>query len=95
MSGSADEVDEKHSTIFLGLVLTLRASALELVEAKDLAAARGMVDTVEMLESKTRGNLSDQEQLMVRSVLTELRMAVVRAETPGSTISPSADPEKK
>lgn len=80
---------EKQTTIFYGLVLTLRSSALELLEAKDAASARGMVDTIEMLEAKSRGNLAPDEAQMIRSVLTELRMAVVRAES-----MPPISPEK-
>jgi|GEM_PF-2722358 hypothetical protein len=85
------ESDEKQSTIFYGLILTLRSSALELIDARETESARGMVDTIEMLESKTRGNLAPDEERMVRSVLTELRMAVLRAES----VPPSApSPEK-
>ncbi|HET9887025.1 MAG TPA: DUF1844 domain-containing protein [bacterium] len=82
---------EKQTTIFYGLILTLRSSALELIEAREIESARGMVDTIEMLESKTRGNLAPDEERMVRSVLTELRMAVVRAES----APPSAPPPEK
>jgi hypothetical protein len=89
-----DEV-EKRSTILFGLVLTLRASAMELLDSKDLASARGMVDTIEMLEVKTRGNLSAEEERMLRSVLTELRMAVVRAESAVPTTPGKDNPEPK
>ena len=56
-----------------------------------------MVDTIEMLESKTRGNLAPDEEQMVRAVLTELRMAVLRAESaPPSAPSPEkAAPESR
>jgi hypothetical protein len=88
---------EKQTTIFYGLILTLRSSALELIEAREIESARGMVDTIEMLESKTRGNLAPDEERMVRSVLTELRMAVIRAESaPPSAPSPEkAAPETR
>jgi hypothetical protein len=89
MTISPDEM-EKHATILYGLVLTLRSSALELLEANEIPSARGMVDTIEMLEVKTRGNLAVDEERMLRSVLTELRMAVLRAET--SKRSESAPP---
>lgn len=91
------DVAEKQTTIFYGLILTLRSSALELLEARDTESARGMVDTIEMLESKTQGNLAADEERMVRSVLTELRMAVLRAESaPPSAPSPEkAAPETR
>ena len=82
---------EKQTTIFYGLILTLRSSALELLNARDTESARGMVDTIEMLESKTRGNLTTDEERMMRSVLTELRTAVIRAE---STPPPAPSSEK-
>jgi hypothetical protein len=81
---------EKQTTIFYGLILTLRSSAIELIEAREFESARGMVDTIEMLESKTRGNLAPDEERMVRSVLTELRMSVIRAES--APPPPPADP---
>lgn len=91
--GSADELVEKQTTILFGLVLTLRSSAIELLEAKDVASARGMVDTIEMLEAKTRGNLVADEAQMIRSVLTELRMAVVRAESASPSSPEIAGPQ--
>ncbi len=86
---------EKRSTILFGLVLTLRSSAMELLEAKDVPSARGMVDTIEMLEVKTRGNLAPEEERMLRSVLTELRMAVIRAESAVPTTPGKDNPEPK
>ncbi len=74
-------------------MLTLRASAMELLEAKDVPSARGMIDTLEMIEVKTRGNLAADEERMLRSVLTELRMAVVRSGAPSS--AEKDQPEKK
>jgi len=85
------EAAERQTTIFYGLILTLRSSALELIEARETESARGMVDTIEMLESKTRGNLAPDEEQMVRAVLTELRTAVIRAE---SSPPPAPSPEK-
>ncbi len=93
MNEGSGELAEKYTTILYGLVLTLRSSALELLEAKDVASARGMVDTIEMLEVKTLGNRAPDETQMIRSVLTELRMAVVRAESappPPETAGPES-----
>ena len=87
---TSGDTAEKQTTIFYGLVLTLRSSALELLDAGDTASARGMVDTIEMLESKTRGNLASEEERMMRSVLTELRTAIIRAEA-----APSPDPSSE
>jgi hypothetical protein len=47
-----------------------------------LAVARQLVDTLVMLEEKTRGNLSDAESEVIRTSLTSLRIAYVRAASP-------------
>ena len=49
------------------------------VSPPELALARNTIDTLEMLEAKTRGNLDAQERELVRSLLYELRMHFVEA----------------
>jgi len=44
----------------------------------DLRAARFLIDTLAMLEQKTRGNRTPEEEEYVAGVLTNLRMAFVR-----------------
>ena len=44
----------------------------------DLRAARFLIDTLAMLEEKTRGNRTPDEEEYVAGVLTNLRMAYVR-----------------
>jgi hypothetical protein len=46
----------------------------------DLALARQAIDTLEMIEEKTRGNLDEEEAKLMQSVLYELRMHFVRVE---------------
>lgn len=46
---------------------------------RDLEAAKLFIDTLEMLESKTRGNLSQPEQNMLKQTLMTVRMAFVEA----------------
>ena len=43
----------------------------------DLAVARFLIDTLAMLEEKTRGNRTQEEDLYMQGVLTNLRMAYV------------------
>ncbi len=45
----------------------------------NLPVARQTVDTVEMLQDKTQGNLSDEESSLIKNLLTELRMRYVEA----------------
>ena len=49
------------------------------IEAPELALARQTIDTLEMLELKTRGNLEQAERELVQSLLYELRMRFVAA----------------
>jgi Domain of unknown function (DUF1844) len=44
---------------------------------KDLPTARFLIDLVAMLEQKTAGNRTEEEDLYLRGVLTNLRMAYV------------------
>lgn len=45
----------------------------------NLPIARQTIDTIAMLEDKTRGNLSDEEAELVTNLLTDLRMRCVEA----------------
>ena len=75
---------------FTSFVLSLATSALYhlgLVPDPDtgqkatpnLPIARQTVDTIAMLQDKTRGNLSDEEAELVTNLLTDLRMRCVEA----------------
>jgi hypothetical protein len=46
---------------------------------KNLALAHQTIDTLEMLQLKTRGNLEEEETRLLQSVLYELRMSYVKA----------------
>jgi len=75
---------------FAGLVLSLASSALfhlGLVADPDtgqpgernLGLARHTIDTLELLEEKTRGNLSSEEAELLSNLLTELRVRYVES----------------
>ena len=53
-------------------------------------AARHFVDLLEILEKKTEGNLTEDEQRMLRAVLYELRMQYVQ-----SISAPAPSPKKE
>jgi hypothetical protein len=44
---------------------------------QDMGMARHTIDTIAMLQAKTKGNLSEEEQQLIDNVLTELRLAFV------------------
>ncbi len=50
------------------------------LDPPELALARNTIDTLEMLEEKTRGNLDAQERELVGGLLYELRMRFVEVE---------------
>jgi hypothetical protein len=90
--GKPDPTDATLPRIdFSTFVLSLAASAMvqlgmapgpegETRETPDLALARQAIDTLEMLQDKTRGNLDADEERLLQSVLYEVRMSFVRAE---------------
>ncbi len=45
-----------------------------------LASARQLIDTLVMLEERTKGNLTDDEKQLLQAALTELRFGYVRLE---------------
>lgn len=45
----------------------------------NLPVARHTIDTLELLEEKTRGNLNDEEEALLRNLLTDLRIRFVAA----------------
>jgi hypothetical protein len=88
--------DELPRVDFSTFVLSLGTSALyhlgvvphpetgQKLEPPELVLARNTIDTLEMLEEKTRGNLAEPERELVESLLYELRMRFVEAEKGGS-----------
>jgi hypothetical protein len=77
----------------LGLVPDPTAAGGETPE-KNLELARQTIDTLEMLETKTRGNLDADESKLIQSVLYQLRMEYVRAQEGGSTGSGRDDAQQ-
>lgn len=80
---------QRHTALFTGMVLQQTNLALMCLgraprpdtkeKAVDLEAATLFIDTLEMLEAKTRGNLSAEEASMLRETLTSLRITFVEA----------------
>src|SRR5260221_14290009 len=57
---------------------------------KNLPAARLFIDTLEMLESKTKGNLNSDETKVLHTTLTDLRlMFVEQSKSPQAPEKPS------
>jgi hypothetical protein len=81
------EAPDKHTMLFARLVLMLHAAPMQYLGKiknpvtdsieRDLAGAQGMIDTLEMLQTRTKGNLSQDEARMLTQMLQELRLNYV------------------
>ncbi|HVP15502.1 MAG TPA: DUF1844 domain-containing protein [Terriglobales bacterium] len=82
-----DTPPSRQAALFLQLVLGLQQNGMialgKLMNPitrqieRNLDVARDMIDTLEAIESRTRGNLEKDEARIVRQVLTDLRMNYV------------------
>lgn len=81
--------DYQNSVLFAQLIFQLSNTAMVLMgkvadpaagkAAEDLDAAQLFIDQIEMLEAKTKGNLSTEEISLLKQTLMTLRMAFVEA----------------
>jgi len=87
------EQDSNLDPHFLQLVLSMQAGAMQQMGKiasqlsgkveRDLPMAKFSIDILGMLETKTKGNLSEEEERMLTHVLYELRMNYVDESTKG------------
>ena len=61
---------------------------------KNLPAARLFIDTLEMLESKTKGNLNSDETKVLHATLTDLRLMYVEESKAPQTPEKPSEPAK-
>ncbi|MBD3219537.1 MAG: DUF1844 domain-containing protein [candidate division Zixibacteria bacterium] len=76
--------DQNVNSLYLGLVMSLEASAMQSLgkmmnpmtkkTEKNLQQAQMTIDMLDMIEKKTRGNLTDEEENLTKRVLYQLRM---------------------
>ena len=96
--GAPANPDAKASPQFAGLVESLASQALMFMGAmrdpmtgqvmQDLQQAQAMIEMLQMLDQKTKGNLVPQEQEMLKQVLDEVRMHFVRLASPPAPKGP-------
>ena len=94
--------EETMSAQFAGLVMQQTNLALMLLGKSphpetqktmlDIDGARMFIDQLEMLESKTKGNLDKREQGLLKQSLTALRMAFVEAANQESAPAAKKEP---
>ena len=107
---SADSAghDDLQSALFAQLVMQQANLAMMLLgkvpnpetgqPQRDLEAARLFIDQLEMLEAKTKGNLSAEESNLLKQSLMSLRLAFVEAvesPEPQSKPAPTAPPQSR
>ena len=63
--------------------------------AVDLIGARQTIDTIAMLQEKTKGNLTRQEESMLQNILYELRMAYLEVTNLITNPPPGSAPNHK
>jgi hypothetical protein len=96
----AEETQEHLSAVFATMVMQLTNMAAMFMgkvpnpETKqptvDLDAAQIFIDQLEMLEAKTKGNLTQEEQNILKQGLTMVRMAFVEAVEEAERKAPGA-----
>jgi len=84
---SGENQDRESSQLFTLLVMNFQSSAMmsmgKLINPvtqkieRNLDQAKFSIDLLGMLEEKTRGNLAEEEEQLLRKVLTELRLNYV------------------
>lgn len=65
----------------LGLVANPAAEDADAYGEPNLPVARHTIDTLELLQQKTQGNLSEQESALLAELLSELRLRFVEVES--------------
>jgi hypothetical protein len=78
---------DKNTSLFFGLVMTFQAAAMQQMgksknpqtekNERDLAQAQMTIALLDMLESKTHGNLTENETKLLKSVIQELKLNYV------------------
>ena len=93
--------EEVRSALFAQLVMMFASSAMQqmgkLVDPRagkaeaNLEAAQMSIDILDMLDAKTRGNLTADEEHMLKETLSSLKLTFVETQA-GSGVAPAAAP---
>jgi len=104
-SGHEPTRDEMMTALFAHLVMQQSNLAMMLMgkaphpetgqRVRDLECAKLFIDLLEMLEAKTKGNLTKEEQNLLKQTLTAVRMGFVEAvESPSAQSEPNPKEEQ-
>ena len=91
---------EKETALFMGLVLMFHAAAMQHMGKtknpisdkieRSLEQAQFIIDTLDALASKTKGNLSDEETRFLTNVIKELKLNYVEELDKDKSVKPDA-----
>jgi Domain of unknown function (DUF1844). len=73
-------MQSQQAQLFLGRIPNPQTGKLQ----PDLAVARMLIDQLEMIREKTRGNLNHEETEILGGILSDLQSAYVQAQTGGA-----------
>ena len=99
------DTQDMNKALFMEMTMMLSSSAMQHLgkiinpmtgkTAINLEAAQGTIDMLEMLEVKTRGNLDKDEERLIKTSLTSLKMNYVEtASSPAAKPTPPAETPK-
>src|SRR5256885_17141735 len=81
----------QNAALFLGQIPSPKTGEPEV----NLDLARMFIDQLEMIQEKTRGNLTNEEMMVLRNTLSNLQMAFVEASgTAGGPAGAAGNPRK-
>lgn len=88
---------EKHQALFMQLVMMFHTLTMHQLGKmknpltdkleRDLAAAQGSIDMLDMLKEKTKGNLSPDEDRFLSTLLQEMKLNYVDEAAKGTPVS--------
>jgi Domain of unknown function (DUF1844) len=79
----------QNAALFLGQIPNPKTGEAEI----NLDLARMFIDQLEMIQEKTRGNLTNEEAMVLRNALSNLQMAYVEAAGESGRAQPAGAPE--
>ncbi len=95
---------EKETALFIGLVVMYQAAAMQHLGKtknpitdkveRDLEQAQFVIDTLDALASKTKGNLTDDESRFLTNALRELKLNYVDEITKDQRQGSSSEPKE-
>ena len=81
----------QNSALFLGQIPSPKTGEPEV----NLDLARMFIDQLEMIQEKTRGNLTNEEMMVLRNTLSNLQMAFVEASGTAGRPADAADTDAR